>query len=172
VPARKNGSPSSAAVVIENGPAAAKLEPDTPAGAGSSSVPNSTEDLEPACTAPEVLEVAAKAPVEVETVVPAPSRPIRVGKASTKIEVVPGIHERALPDGRIAFLADETDGAGERLKSACDGLGRWNPRYRNWLTDPDQAAVVRETLLTNHQERSLVAAERSPATVNQQAWEA
>lgn len=171
LPSRMDDHPSTTVLAAETG-SAAEPEVDPPSDVELGSVPDAPEDAEPMCTAIEVVEAEPVAPVEAVTATPAPSNPIRGGKASTKIEVVPGIHERALPDGRIAFLSDETDGAGDRLKSACDGLGRWNPRYRNWLTDPDQAAVVRETLLTKHQERSSVAAERSPATANQHAREA
>lgn len=172
LPPRKDDHPSTTAVLEAGTVSAAEPEVNPPSDVDLGSVPDAPEEAEPTCTAIEVVEAAPVALTEAATVTPVPSNPIRTGKASTKIEVVPGIHERALPDGRIAFLSDETDGAGDRLKSACDGLGRWNPRYRNWLTDPDQAAVVRETLLTKHQERSLVAAERSPTAVNQQAREA
>ncbi|WP_083748085.1 MULTISPECIES: nuclease-related domain-containing protein [Sphingomonas] len=172
LPSRKDEHPSAATVLAAETASAAEPEVDPPSDVDLGSVPDAPEEAEPTRTAIEVVEAAPVALVEAETVTPVPSNPIRAGKASAKIEVVPGIHERALPDGRIAFLSDETEGAGDRLKSACDGLGRWNPRYRNWLTDPDQAAVVRETLLTKHRERSLVAAERSPTAVNQQAREA
>ena len=81
--------------------------------------------------------------------------PVNVaGKASDKVEVVPGIYERALPDGRVAFLAVKDDGAGDRLKLACQGIAQWNPRFRNWLTDATRASTVRETLLTIHQEQA------------------
>lgn len=172
LPSRKDEHPSAATVLKAEADSAAEPEVVPTSDIDLVSLPDAPEDTEPTCTAIEIVEAAPVAHVEAVTVTPVPSKPIRAGKASGKIEVVPGIHERALPDGRIAFLSDETDGASDRLKSACDGLGRWNPRYRNWLTDPDQAAVVRETLLTKHQERPLVAAERSQATTNQHAREA
>jgi len=85
-----------------------------------------------------------------------PSTMVADGKASERIEIVPGIYERVLPDGRVAFLAGKDEAESVRLKLACEGLARWNPRYRNWLTDKDQAAVVREALLTTQREQAEV----------------
>lgn len=85
------------------------------------------------------------------------------GKASDKIEIVPGIYERVLPDGRAAFLAgkDETDGV--RLRLACEGLARWNPRYRNWLSDAAQAPFIREAVVSTLREQTEDAS-REPLT--------
>lgn len=76
------------------------------------------------------------------------------GKASDKIEIVPGIYERVLPDGRVAFLSGKDEAEGVRLKLACEGLARWNPRYRNWLSDAAQAPFIREAVLSTLQEQT------------------
>jgi hypothetical protein len=75
------------------------------------------------------------------------------GKASDKIEIVPGIYERVLPDGSVAFLAGRDEAAGVCLKLACEGLARWNPRYRNWLSDASKAPIIRDALITTHREQ-------------------
>lgn len=85
---------------------------------------------------------------------PEPAPVIVAGKALDKVEIVPGIYERTLPDGRVAFLAGKDDGAGDRLKLACQGIAHWNPRFRNWLTDGARASTIRETLLTIHREQA------------------
>jgi hypothetical protein len=85
---------------------------------------------------------------------PEPAPVIVAGKASDKVEIVPGIYERTLPDGRVAFLAGKDDGAGERLKLACQGIAQWNPRFRNWLTDGVRASTIRETIMTIHREQA------------------
>lgn len=84
----------------------------------------------------------------------APITVVAEGKAFDKIEIVPGIYERVLPDGRIAFLAGKDEAEGDRLKLACEGLARWNPRYRNWLSDVSQAPIIREALLSTLQEQA------------------
>ena len=84
----------------------------------------------------------------------APITMVAGGKASDKIEIVPGIYERVLPDGRVAFLAGKDEPEGVRLKLACEGLARWNPRYRNWLSDVGQAPIIREALLSTLQEQA------------------
>lgn len=75
------------------------------------------------------------------------------GKASDKIEIVPGIYERVLPDGSVAFLAGRDEAAGVCLKLACEGPARWNPRYRNWLSDASKAPIIRDALITTHREQ-------------------
>ena len=87
---------------------------------------------------------------------PEPAPMIVAGKATDKIEIVPGIYERTLPDGRVAFLADKDEASGGRLKQACQGIAQWNPRFRNWLTDAARASTIRETLLTIHREQAEV----------------
>ncbi len=84
----------------------------------------------------------------------APITMVPGGKASDKIEIVPGIYERVLPDGRVAFLSGKDEAEGVRLKLACEGLARWNPRYRNWLTDAAQAPFIREAVLSTFQEQT------------------
>lgn len=84
----------------------------------------------------------------------APITVVAEGKAFDKIEIVPGIYERVLPDGRVAFLAGKGEAEGDRLKLACEGLARWNPRYRNWLSDVSQAPIIREALLSTLQEQA------------------
>lgn len=96
---------------------------------------------------PDLALVAEKA----IAVPPAPST-----RASDKFGIVVGIYERMLPDGQIAFLADPEGDARDRLALACKGLAKLNPRYRNWLSDAGQASIIREALLTTHQERSEV----------------
>ena len=76
------------------------------------------------------------------------------GKASDKIEIVPGIYERVLPDGRVAFLAGKDEANGVRLRLACEGLARWNPRYRNWLSDAAQAPFIREAVVSTLPEQT------------------
>jgi len=83
----------------------------------------------------------------------APITVVAEGKAFDKIEIVPGIYERVLPDGRVAFLAGKGEAEGDRLKLACEGLARWNPRYRNWLSDAAQAPFIRDALITTHREQ-------------------
>ncbi|WP_426284021.1 nuclease-related domain-containing protein [Sphingomonas sp. NFX23] len=84
----------------------------------------------------------------------APITMVPGGKASDKIEIVPGIYERVLPDGRVAFLSGKDEAEGVRLKLACEGLARWNPRYRNWLSDAAQAPFIREAVLSTFQEQT------------------
>lgn len=84
---------------------------------------------------------------------PEPAQVIVAGKASDRVEIVPGIFERTLPDGRVAFLAGKDEAAGDRLKLACQGIAQWNPRFRNWLTDAARASTIRKTLLAIHQEQ-------------------
>lgn len=148
--------------------AAAELDPVSPSQIHLDNSSSVADAVEPPLA---VVEIAEVTPVAGETIASTATKTIRSGKASRKIEIIPGIHERVVPDGRIAFQADDKDGAGERLRSACDGLGQWNPRYRNWLTDATQAVVVRKALLTINQEQSPVADDRSPATTNQQSQE-
>ena len=110
---------------------------------------DSAEEASPVVvsTEPDATEVANKT---------MPGTMVADGKASDRIEIVPGIYERVLPDGRVAFLAGKDEAERVRLKLACEGLARWNPRYRNWLTDKDQASVVREALLTTQGEQAEV----------------
>ncbi|MES3093490.1 nuclease-related domain-containing protein [Sphingomonas aerolata] len=84
----------------------------------------------------------------------APITMVPGGKASDKIKIVPGIYERVLPDGRVAFLSGKDEAEGVRLKLACEGLARWNPRYRNWLSDAAQAPFIREAVLSTLQEQT------------------
>lgn len=84
----------------------------------------------------------------------APISMVDGGKASDKIEIVPGIYERILPDGRVAFLAGNNEADGVRLRLACEGLARWSPRYRNWLSDAAQAPFIREAVLSTLQEQT------------------
>jgi hypothetical protein len=126
------------------------------------------EETEPAVTIQGDIQTAASAaeasPIVVSTEPDAtvvtnnttPSIMVADGKASDRIEIVPGIYERVLPDGRVAFLAGKDEAEGVRLKLACEGLARWNPRYRNWLTDMDQATVIREALLATQKEQAEV----------------
>ncbi len=84
---------------------------------------------------------------------PEPAPPAGAGKASMKVEIVPGIYERTLPDGRIVFLTDRDGPGGDRLKLACEGNATWNPRFRNWLTDADRASTIREMILSIQREQ-------------------
>ena len=77
-------------------------------------------------------------------------------KASQKSELVPGIYERLLPDGRVAFLADADESARDRLRQACRGLAKWNPRFSNWLCDAEQASLIRAALLAPIEEQAEV----------------
>jgi hypothetical protein len=67
-------------------------------------------------------------------------------KAGEKVEILPGLFERQLPDGRIAFLAGADEGDRVRLSAACKGLAHWNPRFRNWIAGAEEAAAIREAL--------------------------
>lgn len=71
-------------------------------------------------------------------------------KASEPETVSPGITQKFLRDGRVAFLAEpDNDEAAARLAAACDGHAKWNRQYRNWLCETDAAEMVRATLLTD-----------------------
>ncbi|MDX3911613.1 MAG: NERD domain-containing protein [Sphingobium sp.] len=93
-------------------------------------------DLDPSAT---VIETPA---AEVAT------PPTRRRKVSEPEELVPGITEKILRDGRVAFLADPgNDEAAARLAAACEGHAKWNRQYRNWLCEADAAERVRAGLL-------------------------
>lgn len=71
-------------------------------------------------------------------------------KASEPETVSPGITQKFLRDGRVAFLAEpDNDEAAARLAAACDGHAKSNRQYRNWLCETDAAEMVRATLLTD-----------------------
>ncbi|WP_379923750.1 nuclease-related domain-containing protein [Erythrobacter sp. R86502] len=73
-------------------------------------------------------------------------------KASALIPVVDGISERALPDGRVAFLAQTGTPAADALAAICKGRAIWNPRFRNWLCPEDKATEIREALVKQEAE--------------------
>lgn len=100
------------------------------------------------------LSIAAEPETVAVTNDPEPAPATVASKASDKVEIVPGIYERTLPDGRVAFLTGKNDGAGDRLKMACQGIAQWNPRFRNWLTDAARASTIRKTLLTRQKEQA------------------
>ncbi len=65
-------------------------------------------------------------------------------KASEPETVSPGISQKFLRDGRVAFLAEpDNDQAAARLAAACDRHAKWNRQYRNWLCEADAAEKVR-----------------------------
>jgi hypothetical protein len=71
-------------------------------------------------------------------------------KASEPETVSPGISQKFLGDGRVAFLAEpDNDQAAARLAAACDGHAKWNRQYRNWLCETDAAEKVRAALITD-----------------------
>lgn len=83
--------------------------------------------------------------------------PVSKQKASPAVVISPGIAERELPDGRIAFLAArDNEAAKERLTAACKGRARWQPRFQNWICNDDAAALEIRTIIkdqsTQHQE--------------------
>ncbi len=74
-----------------------------------------------------------------------PSKPRR--KASEPETIAPGISQKILRDGRIAFAADrDNDEATAILAAACQERAKWNRQYRNWLCDIDAAQAVRAAL--------------------------
>lgn len=78
-------------------------------------------------------------------------------KASAAVVISPGIAERELPDGRIAFLAArDNEAAKERLTAACKGRARWQPRFQNWICSDDATALEIRTMIKDqsneHQE--------------------
>lgn len=78
-------------------------------------------------------------------------------KVSPAVVISPGIAERELPDGRIAFLAArDNEAAKERLTAVCKGRARWQPRFQNWICNDDAAALEIRTIIkdqsTQHQE--------------------
>ncbi len=101
------------------------------------------QEASPPQLEPEAAPMAPERPLEPE---PAPSSIPPSGKASAKSEVIPGIYERTLPDGRVAFLADHDDASRDRLRRACEGVARWNPVFRNWLSDTAGALAIRNAL--------------------------
>lgn len=108
-------------------------------GVGDDDVREGVQDASAAVS--ETAPVAPKG-----SLVPNPSPIPASGKASARIEVIPGIYERTLPDGRVAFLADQDDASRDRLRRACDGVARWNPVFRNWLSDAASALAIRNAL--------------------------
>jgi len=75
---------------------------------------------------------------------------MRRGKAGGPEVLTPGISHKILRDGRVAFVADaDNEEAAARLAAACEGQGKWNRQYRNWLCDADAAERVRAVLLTS-----------------------
>jgi len=124
------------------------------------------EETDPAitvqCEIPDAVSAEEASPVVVSTELEAtavtnntmPSTMVADGKTSDRIEIVPGIYERVLPDGRVAFLAGKDEAERVRLKLACEGLARWNPRYRNWLSDAAQAPFIREAVLSTLREQT------------------
>jgi hypothetical protein len=70
------------------------------------------------------------------------------GKAGPRVQIVPGIYERQLPDNRVAFSAAKDDlEAAERLTSVCEGKARWNRVFGNWLADRHTASSIKELLI-------------------------
>lgn len=68
--------------------------------------------------------------------------PVAKRKASAAVVISPGIAERELPDGRIAFLAArDNEAAKARLSAACEGRARWQPLFQNWICNDDAAAL-------------------------------
>ncbi|RSV39924.1 NERD domain-containing protein [Sphingomonas sp. ABOLE] len=68
--------------------------------------------------------------------------PVAQRKASPAVVISPGIAERELPDGRIAFLAArDNEAAKARLSAACEGRARWQPLFQNWICNDDAAAL-------------------------------
>lgn len=68
--------------------------------------------------------------------------PVAKRKASAAVVISPGIAERELPDGRIAFLAArDNEAAKARLSAACQGRARWQPLFQNWICNDDAAAL-------------------------------
>lgn len=78
---------------------------------------------------------------------PETTRNKSTSKATTLIPLADGISERALPDGRIAFVATPGTAAAEQLSAVCKGRAIWNPRFRNWLCSSERAEEIREDLL-------------------------
>ncbi|MGN8001396.1 nuclease-related domain-containing protein [Sphingomonas sp. 22176] len=83
--------------------------------------------------------------------------PVAKRKASAAVVISPGITERELPDGRIAFLAArDNEAAKERLTAACKGRARWQPRFQNWICSDDATALEIRTMIKDqsneHQE--------------------
>ncbi len=69
-------------------------------------------------------------------------------KAGELVEISPGISKRALPDGRVAFLAAKDDaGAIERVRSACQSRGQWKPLFGNWVCEGDVALLVEQAIV-------------------------
>jgi len=137
-------------------PAVDVSEPEDGASDKTESAVALPEDVQAVASAVEPSPVVATTEPEATGVTnnTAPITVVAEGKASDKIEIVPGIYERVLPDGRVAFLAGKGDAEGDRLKLACEGLARWNPRYRNWLSDVGQAPIIREALLSTLQDQA------------------
>lgn len=96
------------------------------------------------------LEVAPPAaPNPASSPAPVPSGAPR-RKASEPQMLAPGISQKILRDGRVAFLADpDNDEAAARLAAACEGHAKWNRQYRNWLCEADAAELVRAVLLVD-----------------------
>lgn len=70
-------------------------------------------------------------------------------KASPAVVISPGIAERELPDGRIAFLAArENEAAKARLTAACQGRAKWQPLFHNWICNDDATALEIRTIIT------------------------
>lgn len=63
------------------------------------------------------------------------------------IQIVAGIYEQELSDGRLAFFSGRNDEvAGERLKEICLGKAQWNRRSQRWICDDDRALEIKQVL--------------------------
>lgn len=49
----------------------------------------------------------------------------------------------SLGDGRFTVRCDPEPSLIEIVRSSCSGIGRWNPRYRNWLIEPSRIEEIR-----------------------------
>lgn len=100
-------------------------------------------DLISSCPAPShsAAEIALETP-------PAETPSLRAStKASPPVEVIEGIFERTLPDGRIAFFSQRNaELARIALTGICKGKAQWNPRFQNWLCDQALASQIRSAL--------------------------
>jgi len=90
-------------------------------------------------------------PAPIPDPAPAPTpAAVRRRMVSEPEALAPGISRKILRDGRVVFLADPgNDAAAARLAAACEGHGKWNRQYCNWLCEADAAELVRSGLLVD-----------------------
>ncbi|MEG8221181.1 nuclease-related domain-containing protein [Sphingomonas sp. HH69] len=109
-----------------------------------------TEDRDDAAisvSAPEPELVPPESSEGILAPSPAPARPTKAREAEA---LAHGISQKILADGRLAFFTEPgNEDAAARLAAVCEGHGKWNRQYRNWLCDAAAGEIVRACLIAD-----------------------